>query len=52
MVVPAAETPFKRIARALVPQLSAHGRHVTAMPAGLDSRRSTDQLHQPLHQQT
>lgn len=30
LVVPTAETPLKRVARALVPQLRAHGRHVTA----------------------
>lgn len=30
LVIPAAETPLKRVARALVPQLRAHGRHVTA----------------------
>lgn len=30
MVVPEAETPLKQMARAVVPQLRAKGRHVTA----------------------
>ena len=35
MVIPSTETPFKRVARALVPQLRAHGRHVTAIATDL-----------------
>lgn len=41
-VVPEKETPLKQAARALVPQLRAKGRHVTAITArhiGADSRR-------------
>jgi phosphoserine phosphatase len=33
VVVPEEETPLKRVARALVPQLRARGRHVTAVGA-------------------
>lgn len=33
LVVPSDETPLKQLARALVPQLRAHGRHVTAVTA-------------------
>lgn len=33
LVVPAGETPLKQVARALVPQLRARGRHVTAIGA-------------------
>lgn len=32
-VVPQRETPLKRMARTLVPQLRARGRHITAMLA-------------------
>lgn len=41
VVVTAGETPLKRVTRALVPELQAHGRHVTAKIVSAEVECST-----------